>query len=67
VSGPEHYAEAERLLGTIEPKTPIDIAAAYAALAQAHATLAQAAATVEPLVSSHTRPGIAAEWAQVTA
>lgn len=47
MNGPQHYAEAERLLdllaiGSDDPRDPI-----CAAAAQAHATLALAAATVD--------------------
>jgi hypothetical protein len=58
VTGPEHYLEAERLLGAVE-KTPDQYgeAAQYCrqelAAAQVHATLALAAATARPAVREY--------------
>ena len=58
MTGPEHYLEAERLLGAVE-KTPDagGEAAEYCrqelAAAQVHATLALAAATAYPAVRDY--------------
>jgi hypothetical protein len=47
VTGPEHYAEAERLLAVADsPNNGIDWTTSCHAAAQVHATLAQVAATV---------------------
>lgn len=52
MTGPEHYREAERLLGLVAQEgTPVPLSNAYTAHAQVHATLALAAATIEPAVS----------------
>jgi len=55
VNGPEHYREAERLLGKAQGTGSISIkhAEAYAALAQVHATLALAAATAAGQATSY--------------
>jgi hypothetical protein len=47
VTGPEHYREAERLLGSLERRDRGDVPgeASIVAEAQVHATLAHAAAT----------------------
>lgn len=48
MNGPEHYAEAERLLATADASSTPDNAAAFlVSIAQVHATLALAAATAE--------------------
>ena len=73
MTGPEHYLEAERLLGAVE-KTPDawGDAAEYArqelAAAQVHATLALAAATAYPAVRDHwaaNDSGTPRDWAEV--
>jgi hypothetical protein len=63
-SGPEHYREAERLLGVAEEPEVIRLAEA-----QVHATLALAAATALPAAQRYvgTAGGDDREWAQVTA
>ena len=51
MTGPEHYAEAERLLAFIEDaELATEVVIAEAAIAQVHATLALAAATAEKRV-----------------
>ena len=47
MNGPEHYAEADRLLGDIHEMAGNREAPELAVRAQAHATLALAAATAE--------------------
>lgn len=67
-SGPQHYAEAERLLGEIglggdvlhEKRDAVPSwAPVYLAAAQAHATLALAAATALPLADAQEWQGVA--------
>lgn len=70
MNGPEHYAEAERLLGTAQDEVE-DYARASTAQAEAlhwqqsqwaqeraqvHATLALAAATAEPIAQAYAGP-----------
>jgi len=58
VTGPEHYAEAERLLEqAFEPENAPAMTTILEA--QVHATLALAAATANP-------PGHPREWAEAT-
>lgn len=46
MTGPEHYREAERLVGeVIDKELPDHVVRGYMATAQVHATLALAAAT----------------------
>ena len=59
MTGPEHYAEAERLITAIPDGLPHEDIAMIQRAAQVHATLAAAAATADPF-SSETA------WQQVT-
>jgi hypothetical protein len=48
MTGPEHYAESERLIQQARDSTGTDWRALYLTQAQVHATLALAAATALP-------------------
>lgn len=48
MNGPEHYAEAERLLARADAETTVPHGDALRAKAQVHATLAHTAATAFP-------------------
>jgi hypothetical protein len=73
MTGPEHYAEAERLLAERDAVHPVDTFGAGSrrhgdherddmlASAQVHATLAQAAATLDARLNKH----LLADWAEV--
>lgn len=54
MTGPEHYAEAERLLAALGERdgVPAHQHAAVVAVAEVHATLAQTAALIEALGNS---------------
>ena len=64
MDGPEHYREAERLLGLADDRRLFDTdnqgAAVFTQQALVHATLALAAAQVEDMESTELRPGWAA-------
>lgn len=63
MNGPEHYAEAERLVAQATKGLPASQHGAVVAEAQVHATLALAAAMAEQSQSSvYTR---SAEWKRV--
>ena len=65
MTGPEHYAKAERLAQVAEGDTP-QLAIANAALAQVHAMLALAAATALVMGDNGSTPLRAYdEWAAV--
>lgn len=68
MTGPEHYAEAERVVAQVENRDVSAAAvAAYTAVAQVHATLALAAATA--LIDEKPRSGSFdawREWKQAT-
>ena len=61
-TGPEHYLEAERLLGLLAVGQPFEEARIYLLAAQAHATLALVAATTDSAPSSFSR----AAWGTTT-
>lgn len=73
MNGPEHYAEAQRLLANAQlavveatPSTiteALDMQDRAARVAQVHATLAQVAATVETAFSAcYPEQGIRTDW-----
>ncbi len=72
MTGPEHYLEAERLLGAVE-KTPdgwgegAEYCRQELAAAQVHATLALAAAAALPAILAYwgEDSGTPREWAEV--
>ncbi|MGC5027427.1 hypothetical protein ACLQ3K_21985 [Tsukamurella sp. DT100] len=71
MNGPEHYAEAERLLADVDPIGGYNLTseqiAALLTVAQVHATLALAAATAGQLAMEvHATTGDASEWDAVS-
>lgn len=74
VNGPEHFAEAQRLLALVERSAgepdglPTSQANYCMARAQVHATLALAAATVQDKIDAYTGSDEDVQgWAEVTA
>ncbi|AXQ62285.1 hypothetical protein KNU09_gp54 [Gordonia phage TillyBobJoe] len=58
MNGPEHYCEAERLIGIAQPDGPDVRDVAIIGLAQVHATLALAAATaLSGVICNNVAPG----------
>ena len=65
MTGPEHYAEAQRLAARAQGKMRPDQAQLLAALAQVHATLAFAAATVDAALATVENTRVDDEWCVV--
>lgn len=68
MTGPQHYAEAERLAQVVSEYPEAFDTAVLVALAQVHATLAVAAGTVWPAVREYWGDveADAHDWARVT-
>ena len=71
MTGPEHYREAERLVGEVVARVDLggvsaDAANYNLAVAQVHATLALVAATVSTPGRVHPDSGRAQEWMNAT-
>lgn len=68
MNGPEHYAEAERLLNLAREDLTNPVAPAWTEMARVHSNLAIAAAQVETAyAAARTSGGIRADWIEAVA